>query len=212
MTEQIEGVKAKHHKKGGWSQARYQRHVENFHAQHAKEVVETVARIVRDEKIDKVVVSADAAIMPLLREHFPKDLEDRIVDYLKLDVRAPEGEVLEATIAALRQQDADGDRERVDELVGAYRSNGLACVGIEDVRLALERGQVEELVIPAAPRAIEGAAPTAEGVRAEHTAEERLLDALIVLARRTSARIRFIEDPSLLAPIRGVGAFLRYKL
>ena len=30
-TEQIEGTKTKHHKRGGWSQARYQRHTENFH-------------------------------------------------------------------------------------------------------------------------------------------------------------------------------------
>jgi peptide subunit release factor 1 (eRF1) len=150
--------------------------------------------------------------MPLLREHFPKELEDRIVDYLKLDVRAPEREVLEATIAALREKDAASDRERVDELFGAYRANGLACVGVEEVRPALERGQVDELVIPAAPQAIADAKPAADGNPAELTSEERVLDELVVLARRTSARIRFIEDPSLLAPIRGVGAFLRYKL
>ena len=48
-TEQIEGTKTRRHKMGGWSQARYQRHIENFHLQHAKEIAETLARIVRDE-------------------------------------------------------------------------------------------------------------------------------------------------------------------
>src|SRR5436190_1965932 len=52
-TEQIEGRKTKHHKKGGWSQARYQRHTENFHVQHAKEVVDVVERIAAEEAIDK---------------------------------------------------------------------------------------------------------------------------------------------------------------
>jgi peptide chain release factor subunit 1 len=211
-TEEIEGVKTRQHKKGGWSQARYQRHIENFHVQHAKEVVDTLGRIIRDEKIDKVVVAADAVIAPLLREQFPKEIDERIVDYLKLDVRAPEREVLEATIAALREQDAVDDRERVDKVIGAYRGNGLASVGIEEVKLALERGQVEELVIAAAAEAIESATLEENAVPAERTAEERTADELVALARQTSARIRFIQDQSLLAPVGGVGAFLRYKL
>ena len=56
-TEQIEGTKTPRHKMGGWSQARYQRHIENFHVQHAKEIAETLARIVRDERITSVVIS-----------------------------------------------------------------------------------------------------------------------------------------------------------
>ena len=35
---------------------------------------------------------------------------------------------------------------------------------------------------------------------------------LIIKARNTSAAIKFIEDPALLAPVGGVGAFLRFKL
>src|SRR5205823_3339135 len=37
---QIEGIRTKHHKKGGWAQARYQRHTENYHLHHAKEMVD----------------------------------------------------------------------------------------------------------------------------------------------------------------------------
>ncbi len=195
-TDRIENVKTKHHKQGGWSQARYQRHVENYHLQHAKEVVDAVAKIVRDEKIDKIVLSGDEVILPLLREQLPKDIAERIVDIVKMDVKTPEHEVLASTIAALREKDAENDRERVDELIGAYRANGLACVGVEATRKALERGQVDELVITAKPDNL-----------TEDTADE-----LVVKARQTSAKIRFIEDASLLAPIGGVGALLRYKL
>ena len=35
---------------------------------------------------------------------------------------------------------------------------------------------------------------------------------LIRLANSTSATVRFIEDATLLAPVEGVGAFLRFKL
>ena len=193
-TEQVENAKMKHHKQGGMSQARYQRHVENYHLLHAKEVVDAVVRIVRDEAIGTVLVSGNDVILPLLAEQLPKDVGDRIVDMRKLDVRVPEHEVLAATIATLRERDAAGDRERVDQLIGAYRANGLATVGDANVRRALELGQVDELVITAPPE--------------EHSGENDL----IIRARNTSARVRFIEDASLLASAGSVGAFLRFKI
>jgi len=212
-TEQIEGEKPKHHKKGGWSQARYQRHTENLHLQHAKEVVDQVARIVRDEGIEKIVVAADEVMMPVLREHFPKEVSDRIVDVLKLDVHANERMVLEATVAALRKKDEETDRERVEEMIGGYRASGLACVGREATRQALEMGQVDELVITAAPDTLASKKDKATTSDARELSKgESTADDLIIQARNTSAKIRFIEDPALLEPVGGVGAFLRFKL
>jgi peptide subunit release factor 1 (eRF1) len=209
--EQIENVKTKHHKQGGWSQARFQRHVDNFHLKHAKEVGEAVSRIMREEAIDKVVFAGDEVVTPLLREQLPKEIAAKIVDVLKLDIRSSERQVLERTLAALRGKDAETDRERVEEVIGAYRAGGLACAGVEQTRRAFESGQVEELLISAAPDAI-AAAPTARaGQREQRSAAAVAADELIAQARRTAARIRFIEDPDLLAPIGGVGASLRFK-
>ena len=75
-TEQVDGVKTRRHKMGGWSQARYQRHTENFHLQHAKEVADALARVVRDEAIGAIVIAGDDVIVPLLKEQLPKELTD----------------------------------------------------------------------------------------------------------------------------------------
>ena len=192
-TEQVDGVKTRRHKMGGWSQARYQRHTENFHLQHAKEVADALARVVRDEAIGAIVIAGDDVIVPLLKEQLPKELTDKLIDVVKLDIRAPEREVLDATIAALRNQDAEADRNTVDALIGAYRANGLAVVGIEATRKALEMGQVDELVIAAPPP------------------DERVGDELVAKARQTAAKIRIVQDPSVLAGVGGVGALLRFK-
>ena len=194
--DRIENPKVKRHKQGGWAQARFQRHVENSHLQHAKEVVDAVAKIARDEKIDRIVFSGDEVILPLLREQLPKDIAERIVDVVKIEAHAGERDILEATIAALRQMDAESDRERVDELLGAYRANGLATVGVDNTMKAFELGQVDELVIAAKP------------VNLAETAAETL----VAKARQTPAKIRFIEDAALLATAGGAGAFLRFKI
>jgi len=196
--EQIEGIKTKRTKIGGMSQARYQRHTENFHLHHAKEVVDVVTRLVRDEGIDQIVVAGDEVIVPLLREQLPKDVADRIVDVVKLDIRAPQHEILNTTLAALREKDARTDGERVEALLNAYRAGGLACVGAEKVRKAFELGQVDELMIAGTPDVIEGPEGTA--------------DELVAQAARTSAKVSVIENASLLEPVGGVGAFLRFKL
>jgi peptide chain release factor subunit 1 len=193
-TESIQGVKTKRHSMGGSSQARYQRHVENYHLHHAKEVVDTLDAIVREEGIDTVIVTGDEVIVPLLKEQFSKELAARVVDVLKLNVKAPQREVLEASIAALRQKDAETDRERVGAMMDAYRANGLACVGVEAVRRAFELGQVDELLISASQED-------------SQTAEE-----MIAQARKTSAKIRFIQDQTLLEPVEGIGAFLRFLI
>jgi peptide chain release factor subunit 1 len=212
--QQVEGTKTRRHKMGGWSQARYQRHVENYHLQHAKEVVDALERIVAEEAIGSIVVAGDETILPVLREQMPRALADKIVDTVKLDIRTPEHEVLEATLGLIQDMDTQTDRQRVDELLDAYRSNGLAAVGVDDTRSALELGQVDELVITGSPDVIDvgPTTPTTTPSDVERSPEERIADELIVKARQTAAGIRVIQDPTLLAAVGGVGAFLRFKL
>jgi peptide subunit release factor 1 (eRF1) len=211
-SEQIEGTKTRRHKMGGWAQARYQRHIDNFHLQHAKEIADTLARIVRDERITSVVVAGDEVITPLLKEQFSKEVAERVIDVVKLDIRAPEREILEKTVAALRAKDSETDREKVDALIGAYRANGLGVVGYDDTKAALELGQVEELIITAKADAIDAGEKHAGDVLPDRTVEERAADELIAKARQTAAKIRFIEDRALLAAVGGVGALLRFKI
>ena len=82
----------------------------------------------------------------------PKHLVERLVDVLKLDRHAGEDAIVEATLEALRQKDAETDAERVREVVDAWHSGGLGVVGPEATLRALELGQVDELLIAAQPR------------------------------------------------------------
>jgi peptide chain release factor subunit 1 len=213
-TTSVEAPKTHRHKMGGWAQARYQRHVENYYLHHAKEVADSLARVVREERIGAVIISGDEVIVPLLKEQFHKDVTERIVDELKLTMNAPESEVLRASLEALRGKDVQSDRERVNTLLDSYRASGLACVGVEDTLRAFELGQVDELVITSRPDRIEWRPNRASGRAGgeRSNGEDGTADDLVAKARQTSASIRFIEDPTLLSPIGGVGAFLRFRL
>ena len=52
---EVKNVRTRDTSQGGWSQARYQRHLDNFHLQHVKEVVDALDRVVRDEDVAYIV-------------------------------------------------------------------------------------------------------------------------------------------------------------
>ena len=223
--EKIQNEKTRRSQKGGWSQARYQRRAENFHLHHIKEVVETLERIVREENIDHIVVSAEEVALPIFRDQLPKHLAEKIVDELPLQRDADDTNVLTNTLAALRVKDAETDAEKVEELMNAWQSGGLGVAGPEATLSALQLGQVDELIIAASPELLkpvqklpDDAAPgdvQAETSAPQGTADEKrlkLADELVTRAKQTAARIRFIEDENLLAGVGGVGALLRFRI
>lgn len=222
--EQVQGVKTRRSSMGGWSQARYQRRAENFHMHHVKEVVDTLDRIVRADNIQHIIVAGDDVVVPLLKEQLPKHLEEKLLDVLKIEQHAAEDDIVAATLEVLRQKDAESDVERVNELIGAWRSNGLGVVGPEGALSALQLGQVDELLIGATADQLkavqklpEDAAPGAvvAETSAASSADERQLklsDELVTRAQQTGARVRIIEDPELLKDFGGVGALLRFRI
>ncbi|MET0624428.1 MAG: Vms1/Ankzf1 family peptidyl-tRNA hydrolase [Pyrinomonadaceae bacterium] len=229
-SDEIQNVKTRGAKVGGWSQMRYQRHLEQYHLQHAKEVADQLERTVREDDIQHIILAGDEVIIPLLREQFPKAVADKVIDVLSLDINAPEHEILAESMEALREHDAESDAERVARLFDDYRAGGLAVVGSTETLEALAMGQVEELVITAQQQHVEGdredvailsdaevvepvVAGDDGGTVANIEVDSVIVSAdLVARARQTSARITFIEDPALLEEVGGCGAFLRYRI
>jgi peptide subunit release factor 1 (eRF1) len=185
---------------GGVSQLRYQRHFDELVHEHVHEIVERLARIVDGDRVAHVVLFGDDVIVAKIRAELPKRVAAMVVDALHFDRKGkPEKDMIAAAAEALRQWDAKTDAEKIERLVGEYRKGGLAVVGPEDVRQALRLGQADEILVSAA---LGGEKPKAEEEAGE----------LIAMARRTGARVTFIEDGNLLPPFAEVAAFLRYPL
>jgi peptide subunit release factor 1 (eRF1) len=230
---EVKGVKTRRTSEGGWSQARFQRHIENFHLHHTKDLVDTLERIVLQEGIDQIVVAGDEVITPLLREQMPKHIADKIVEHMRLDTNAPLDDVIRASLEAMKRASHRTVREKVEAAVGAYRAGGLGIVGPEDTLDALVKGQVDELLLTSsmsdlhgigdrtAARTEPGGADTmaepAVAALAGETADAsgeavRLADELVTKARQTGARTTFVEEPSLLMSYGGVAALLRFRI
>ena len=222
-TEEVQSETTNRSQMGGWSQMRYQRHVDNLHQQHAKDVVEALDRIVREEGIENVIIAGDEVIIPLLREQMSPELVQKTEDTIRLDIRTTEQEIMERTLETFRARDAEIDKERVAELKDAVRGTGLGVAGAADTLAALANGQVDELFLTAGMTEIEhepdevasvlaAYAPGGESALLDTSKPRIVVDELIRRAKDTGARIHFIEDTSLLTSMGGVGATLRYSM
>lgn len=196
---------------GGWSQMRYQRHVDNLQLHHVKEVVAALEKVVREERVAHVLLAGEETTLPVLREQLPKEIAAMVVE-LKLDIKTPEQEVMRATAEALLEHDAKDDAERVERALGEYRAGGLAVAGPAETLEALHNGQVDELLLTSAVGANDAAEQYQEAGQGEYRLTPDLADELVAAARQTSAGIRFIEDAALLESVGGVVATLRYRL
>jgi peptide subunit release factor 1 (eRF1) len=179
--------------------------------------------VVRDENIEHVVLAGDEVIIPTLTKQLPQHLSDRVIDVVRLDITTPEHEVLQATIASLREQDARNDAEKVERLLDAYRSGGLGVVGMHDTLVALTNHQVDEVVMDAALDKIHVGsedvgtllapdAPVTTASTDDATRTVKVTDELVTQALQSGATVTFIENGDLLADVGGVGALLRYRL
>jgi peptide chain release factor subunit 1 len=195
--EVVAGEKINRTSAGGWSQMRYQRHVEKLQEDHARELVTELERTVRDEGIEHVILAGDEVNIPLVKGLLSKELAAKVIEVLKLEVRTPEHEVMAAAAEALRRHDAQTDADVVSRVLDDYRAGGLGIAGLDETVQALTNGQVDELILS------EGGFPDGAAVTP---------DELVTKARQTSAGIRIIEDASLLADVGGVAASLRFRL
>ncbi len=217
----VEGAPTKRIQAGGWSQARYQRRNDNERQQHAKEVVAALDKIVKQEEIGYVVLAGDEVAIPALRAALPQHLEEKVVDVLRLDITAPEHEVLQTTLDAMAQVDAVEDADKARRAIEGFRSNGLGVAGLADTFSALIRGQVSELLIAEefetryaepVPRDSPLVPPQLALQLPEEVETVDLADELVTRAKSTGATVSFIENPTLLAEVDGVAGLLRFTL
>ena len=185
----------KRHDQGGWSQARYQRHVDMQDKRFAQEAAAAIERLVQREKPAHVLLAGDERAISTLDPELPETVRPLVEHVARIDMHASADDVRDEILPLLSAlEEAEGE-EAADRAVAGWRAGDLGVVGIDATMAALEAGQVDELVI-------DETVSTDEELRAE----------LIRQAAATDARVEIVRDHDGLARHEGIGATLRYRM
>jgi peptide chain release factor subunit 1 len=181
------------HSQGGWSQARYQRSVENEVEAHLRHTAEVLLSQQRRRPFTGLLIAAPRELRGTFEEMLHSYVRERLVGYLDLDVEtATEAEARARAAEAIAQH----DQARLDEQLGRLRAelgrDGRAVGGADAVLSALEQRRVEALLF----------------TRGEQVPED-VLEEAIEAAIAQDAEVLPVGGPDL-GPIGGVAALLRY--
>jgi peptide chain release factor subunit 1 len=208
------------HDQGGWSQARYQRHIEKLVQEHLKGVAEELDRSRRRLHSPKIVLVCSEETRSEFTEELSKEAQDAVVGWTQAEAHASPTELLQAVTPVLEQSQAKDEAETLARWREEAGRNGRAASGWAQTLEAASDGRVDLLLFqkgtdrPAFRCPHCGRASLEEGsCPLDGTRLERVEAGLDLAVHQTLAHggavwaIRHHED---LAPVEGIGALLRY--
>jgi len=137
------------HAQGGWSQARYQRGIEEQVAWHASGVVDRLVRAHRRAPFEHLVIIASDELRPVVEGRLHRDLKEVLAGTVNSDlVHATVEEIARAAEPLIEGVERDRERALVAELEHGLRTGGAAAAGLDEVLATLEQLRVDTLLIP----------------------------------------------------------------
>lgn len=136
------------HDQGGWSQARFQRHIEFHVERHLKKVAEELERLYYDEPFNRLAVGGTEETVSELLQMLAEPISRRVIGTFPIDFKHDtEEDIVSEARRLLRDDERRSERELVEQLVNAAESGGHGVVGIEEAVQATLEGRVHVLVV-----------------------------------------------------------------
>ena len=208
------------HDQGGWSQARFQRHIEKLVSEHLKDVAEEVDRRVRRMRAPKVIVVSSEETRAEFEELLSNGSKHAVVGWTSAEAHASPQVLLELTSPILDSARAKEEGALIDRWREGAGRGGRAASGWAAVLEAASDARVEVLLYeegadheawqcPACGRlsATGGQCPL------DGTETEPRDDGLDLTVHQTVAHggtVWAVTAHDDLGPAEGVGALLRY--
>lgn len=142
VTDYVEG----RHDQGGWSQANFQRHIDEQARDHVKHVCDEL--FARRRLFDKLLVATTTELWPEVQAKLHHDLKERLAGRIELDVEhVSTGDVLREATPFIEEDERRREREALDRLSEALARAGKASSGLDNVLRAVNERRVETLML-----------------------------------------------------------------
>ena len=134
------------HDQGGWSQARYARHIEKLVAEHLKDVAAELDRAVRRLHTPKVVVVGSEETRSEFLDALPHEVKSVVVGTTEAEAHAGPNELLEVVQPLLEEAEAADEHEALERWREGAGTNGRAASGWAETLTAASDARVDVLL------------------------------------------------------------------
>lgn len=202
------------HKKGGWSQPRFQRlREESIHS--------FFTEIINELEGTKwpIIIAGPGQAKKEFQDMLPQNLASNVVTVLDVDFD-DQHELIKESEEIIAERNEEQLIELIEQIKKEILKEGLAVYGVKDTLEAVKRGQVEVLLVDTNFRAkgwicehcqvVEKGNSTTCPYCGNRTSEVDVVEEIIEFAERTGARLDFTENEEM-KNLGHIAALLRYK-
>ncbi len=224
------GEEVKRTKRGGGSAAgrlggltaRASRHEEEIAQRNLKEAAELAARFCGGGRCSRIVLGGTDETLTQFQGMLPKELQEKVVGSISLDMAASETEVLDRSLEVIQEVEREREEELVEQLITAATSKGgHGALGLDDTLAAVQEGRAHILVVD------EGYVATGYGCQncgyiAAHKLKscpfcggemaqiEDALNSIVRKAIELGMEVEVVRGSAALEEAGSIGAILRY--
>lgn len=136
------------HDQGGWSQARFQRHVEFHFERHLKSVAEQLEKLYQEQPFNRLAIGGTEEVTSELVKMLHDQIARRVIGTFPVDFKhETEVETLRRARRVWEEYERQSERELVESAVNAAKSGRQGAVGIDDTVRAVFEERVHTLLV-----------------------------------------------------------------
>jgi peptide chain release factor subunit 1 len=208
------------HDQGGWSQSRFQRHIEKLVQDHLKEVAEHVDGEVRRLRGPRLIIVASEETRSEFEDALSNEARKAIIGWTTAEAHATPAELLELVEPLLESWRGEQETDAVERWKEEAGRNARASSGWGPTLEAASDGRIDLLLFqegvdhgawecPACGRVgIEGGACPLDGTQMEQRQDG--LDLAVHQTLAHGGKVWAIRQRRDLEPVQGIGALLRF--
>jgi peptide chain release factor subunit 1 len=208
------------HDQGGWSQARFQRHIENLVLEHLKAVADELGKLVRARRATRLVIVCAEEMRTEFENALPTEARNAIVAWTQARAQASAAELLAAVMPELERVQLGEEADIAERWREEAGRNGRAAAGWEQTLEAASDARVDLLLFsqgaahdawqcPACGRVnVSGGRCPLDGTEMEHRPDG--LDLAVHQTLVHGGSVRALRNRRDLDPVEGIGALLRF--
>lgn len=210
----------KKHKKGGMSQARFQRlrvgAIEHF----LKEVAEEMLQLFSKDNVVKIVIAGPGNAKIMLKDLLPNELKNKTLDLIDVDFDEADRYLISMAEEAVLKDEKETVSKNVIRLKEEILKHGLAVYGLNDTIDAVKNGRLELLLVSKGYKKRGWICEKCQLVDSDITdkcpncsgkvSEVDVIEEIIEFAERKGTKIEFIDNNPILQELDGVGGLLRF--
>ena len=203
------------HKKGGCSQARFNRLRRGAIHSFFTELVEEL----EERADDQIIIAGPGTSKNKFAEMLPQALKEKVIDIIDIDI-GDENKLLKESVHLISEKEQRESSEAVKHLKQEILKDGLAVYGPMETMKAVRNGQVELLIIEKGYKLPGWICESCQVVREGNmdkcpycnndTSKVDVIEEILEFAERTDAEIEFTDDEEI-KELGHVGGILRYK-